>query len=120
MTDDATPEVDNELRNLKMQLKHLIEERSRRTLDQCKLDAMVKELPEVRKALEGANWLLNLAVANSRAVVKENLELKDRIARLETTVAELMAAIGQQQMKIETNTERLDKASEWLKTKGMK
>ena len=99
-------------------LRESIEARRKTTPEQYKLDMLAKELPELKQALRGVNWLLNLAVANSRDVVKSNEVLREEIIALNRAVEELKAALGEQQMTIEKNSERLDGFAQWAKTKG--
>ncbi len=77
-----------------------------RKLSDPRIDAMVADVRLIRTEIRGLNQSGNLALGNSRDAVMHVEEMFDRISKLEVAVSAL--------------TERLDKASEWFKTKGMK
>jgi len=82
--------------------------------------AMSQDVKLIRTEIAGQAKCVNLAIGNSRAAVDDVKALREVVMIQADTI------IGMQNELIAVNkavvalTERLDKASEWFKTKGMK
>lgn len=83
----------------------------------CNLE---KKLPDIDRALKGFTWNQNMCLGFVRETEKEIQDMATTITAQNEMIADLKAALGSVQADLAAMTERLDKASEWLKTKGMK
>jgi len=82
--------------------------------------AMSSDVKQIRTELYGQAKCVNLALGNSREAVDTVAETKKEITALQTTVAAQNETISDMKAALVVMGDRLDKASEWLKTKGMK
>jgi epoxyqueuosine reductase QueG len=78
-----------------------------------KLGVIDRKLEELESLGEGDRKLVSILMAYVKRVEVEHAKLKDH-------VDSMMSAMVEHRDDITAMTERLDKASEWLKTKGMK
>jgi hypothetical protein len=99
------------------ELRTLLEARKR---EDPRITAMVADVKLIRTEIRGMNQSVNLALGNSRESVMHVTEIFDRISQLESLVTAQAAIIEEQAAAIRENTDRMDRASEYLKTKGMK
>ena len=91
-----------------------------RKLEDPRITAMVADVRIIRTELRGLNSIGNLALGNSREAVQAVSELINRVIALESLVAAQAETIAEQAATIEAGTKRLDTASAYLKSKGMK
>lgn len=85
-----------------------------------RLETLSVKIPELELAFQGNELILNVCVAYSRKVAAENVLLKERLDKAEAEIELHQTELSALRLQCEENQKRLDKASEWLKTKGMK
>jgi len=85
-----------------------------------KLAIIDQKLEELEALGEGDRKIVSIVMAYGKRVEAENAKLKERVDAMMDALVEHRNDIDANADKMLAMNERLDKASEWLKTKGMK
>ncbi len=116
-----------EYRSLTESLKRDIEARRSQSPEQYRLASLEKRTAEHDATIKGCLWTTNTCYGNTQENRSEIEALKQMLALQSEQIANLTAAMGALQAKVDDlteqtvlNSDRLDKAAEYLKTKGMK
>jgi len=83
-----------------------------------RLELISKELPELKLAFEGNQLILNVCVAYSRQVARENVLLKERLDKAETKLDAQETDISELRVQAVALADRVEGMAQWAKTKG--
>ncbi len=116
-----------EYRSLNESLKRDIEARRSQSPEQYRIANLEKKSKELEDTMKGCLWTTNTCYGTTKETSSEIAELTKLLALQSEQIANLTAAMGALQAKADdlleqtvSNAERLDRASEYLKSKGMK
>ena len=83
-----------------------------------RLELISKELPELKLAFDGNQLILNVCVAYSRQVARENVLLKERLDKAETKLDAQENDISELRVQAVALADRVEGMAQWAKTKG--
>ena len=83
-----------------------------------RLELISKELPELKLAFDGNQLILNVCVAYSRQVARENVLLKERLDKAETKLDAQETDISELRVQAVALADRVEGMAQWAKTKG--
>lgn len=116
-----------EYRSLRESLKQDIEARRSQSPEQYRIANLEKKSAELEETMKGCLWTTNTCYGNTQETSSAIEELTKLLALQSEQIANLTAAMGALQAKVDDlteqtvlNSDRMDKAAEYLKTKGMK